>query len=112
MDKENLQKVEAEIAFKNVAATQAINQELNDLRPNPHGIKANISNVIFIGILFYSISLFDVPSGLYPVFALVLTALIGVQSSLQRDNIRTNRRIDLLLKIIREQKSKERHINE
>lgn len=105
MDSEIIDKIKTEVKIKNIIAAQRIRKEFNSLRPNPFKFRRIAINVALACSLLYSAFLFKAESELFPMCSIVIIALVGLQSSLLRENRKTHKRIDLLLKIIENQET-------
>ena len=80
--------------------SEKLKLEFEQLRPKPYGIKDLLSIVFVFSILLWSVNKFVPDSGMHPIFSLFIIVIVGIQSSIVRENRKTNKRIDLLSKII------------
>jgi len=81
-------------------ASEQLILEFEELRPKPYGIKDLLSVVFMFAILTWSVTRFVPDSNMQPIFVIFVIVIVGIQSTIVRENRKTNKRIDLLSRMI------------
>jgi len=81
-------------------ASEQLILEFEELRPKPYGIKGLLSVVFMFAILTWSVTRFVPDSNMQPIFVIFVIVIVGIQSTIVRENRKTNKRIDLLSRMI------------
>jgi len=105
MDDELL-KVNAKIEFDKVVAYQKDLEEFNKLGSKHVEFRDFILVMLPLGLLLLTNYFFKIDSELFQVLCVLFVASSFVQSMVTAESKKTNRRIDLLLKIIKQEQSK------
>jgi len=81
-------------------ASEQLILEFEELSPKPYGIKDLLSVVFMFAILTWSVTRFVPDSNMQPIFVIFVIVIVGIQSTIVRENRKTNKRIDLLSRMI------------
>ncbi|PKG84276.1 hypothetical protein CXF85_08720 [Colwellia sp. 75C3] len=106
MDNDDVKMVEAKIELERISELQKYKEEFDKLGSNDWGIKDFLSIIAPLGLLLIANSLFTIEPELFQIMSVIFIASSFVQSIVTAERKKTNRRIDLLLKIIKQDQSK------
>ena len=106
MDNEELLNVKAKIEFDKMSARQNDLEEFHKLGSKDIGFKDILLLIAPFAFLLIANSFFEIDSGLLQVLCVVFFASSFVQGMVAAESRKTNRRIDLLLQIIKQERSK------
>jgi len=106
MDNEELLRVNAKIKFDEVVAGQKDLEEFNKLGSKNVELKGLLLAFLPFGFLMVANSFFTIDTELFQVLCIIFFASSVVQGIVTAESKKTNRRIDLLLKIIKQNQSK------
>ena len=94
--------VEAQMELDRISELQKYKEEFEKLGANDWGFKDFLSLIAPFGLLLIANSFFTIESELLKVMCVILVASSFVQGMVTAESKKTNRRIDLLLKIIKQ----------
>lgn len=106
MDNEELLNVKAKIEFDKMSAHQNDLEEFHRLGSKDVGIKDILLVIAPFAFLLIANSIFEIDSDLFQVLCIIFFASSFVQAMVAAESKKTNRRIDLLFKIIKQNQSK------
>jgi hypothetical protein len=106
MDKDEIKRIEAQIEFRRISEFQKYKEEFDKLGSNDWGLKDFLSIIAPFGLLLLANSFFTIESELFQIMCVIFIASSFVQGMVTAESKKTNRRIDLLLKIIKQDQSK------
>jgi hypothetical protein len=105
MDNEEIIKVETQLELERISELQRNKIEFEKLGDNK-GVHFFFAFVVLFGLLFVAKSIFTIDGEFFQTLIVVLTASMFVHIIVIAESNRANRRMDLLLKIIKQEKSK------
>lgn len=105
MDNDEVKIVEAKIELERISELQKYKEEFDKLGSNDWGLKDFISIIAPFGLLLLANSFFTIESELFQIMLVIFIASSFVQGMVTAESKKTNRRIDLLLKIINQEQS-------
>jgi len=106
MDNDDVKMVEAKIELERISELQKYKEEFDKLGSNDWGLKDFLSIIAPFGLLLLANSFFTIESELFQIMCVIFIASSFVQGMVTAESKKTNRRIDLLLKIIKQEQSK------
>jgi hypothetical protein len=106
MDNDELLKINAKITFDEILANQKDLEEFNKLGSKNEEVRDFILTVMPFGFLILANIFFTIDTELFQVLCIIFFASSVVQGMVTAESKKTNRRIDLLLKIINQDQSK------
>ena len=106
MDNDDVKMVEAKIELERISELKKYKEEFDKLGSNDWGLKDFLSTIAPLGLLLAANSLFTIESELFQIMCVFFIASSLVQGMVTAESKKTNRRIDLLLKIIKQEQSK------
>ena len=105
MDIDDVKMVEAKIELERISELQKYKEEFEKLGSKDWGLKDFLSVIAPFGLLPIANSLFTIESELFQIMCVIFFASSFVQGMVTAESKKTNRRIDLLLKIIKQEQS-------
>jgi hypothetical protein len=106
MDNEERINVETQLELERISELQRNKVEFEKLGDNSMGFKDFFAVIVPFGLLLAANSVFTIDSEFFPILVVILFAVPAVQGIVKAESNRTNRRMDLLLKIIKQEQSK------
>jgi len=106
MDNDDIRMVEAKIELERISKLQNDKEEFDKLDSNGWGLKDFLSIIAPFGLLLIANSFFTIESELFQIMCAIFFALSVVQGMVKDESKKTNRRINLLFKIIEQEQSK------
>ena len=106
MDNDDVKMVEAKIELERISDLQKYKEEFDKLGSNDWGLKDLLSIIAPFGLLLIANSFFTIETELFQIMCVIFFASSFVQGMVTAESKKTNRRIDLLLKIIKQDQSK------
>ena len=103
---DDVKMVEAKIELERISELQKYKEEFEKLGSKDWGLKDFLSVIAPFGLLLIANSLFTIESELFQIMCVIFFASPFVQGMVTAESKKTNRRIDLLLKIIKQEQSK------
>ena len=98
--------VEAKLELDRISELEKDKEEFDKLGANDWGLKDFLSVVAPFGLLLIANNFFTIESELFQVMCVIFFASSFVQGMVTAESKKTNRRINLLLKIIKQEQSK------
>ncbi|MBA6304672.1 hypothetical protein [Colwellia sp. MB02u-14] len=106
MDNEEIINVETQLELERISELQRNKVEFEKLGDSGIGFKDLFAILVSFGLLLAANSFFTIDSELFQILAVILFAVPAIQGIVKAESNRTNRRMDLLLKIIKQEQSK------
>jgi len=106
MDNEERINVETQLELERISELQRNKAEFEKLGDNGMGFKYLFVIIVQFALLLAANSFFTIDSELFQIFVVIIIAVPAVQGIVKAESNRTNRRMDLLLKIIKQEQSK------
>jgi len=108
MDNDEIIKLEAQLELERISELQRNKIEFEKLGDSNIGFKEFLAIIVPFGLILIANNLFTIDSELLQIFIVIFFASIFVQGLVKAENKKTNRRIDLLLKIIKQEQNKKK----
>lgn len=106
MDNDDVKMVEAKIELERISDLQKYKEEFDKLGSNDWRLKDFLSIIAPFGLLLIANSFFTIEAELFQIMCVIFFASSFVQGMATAESKKTNRRMDLLLKIIKQDQSK------
>jgi hypothetical protein len=104
MDNEEKLNVEAKIEYDKMTKHQKDIEEFNNLGSKSFGIKDILQNIAPLTLLIISQRFLNIDPDTYKVMLIIFSASFFVQTMVTAESKKVNRRIDLLLEILKQER--------